>query len=284
MKNKILEQENLIKENKREISNLSQKIEKISNNTTNDLKNKEEKLNKIEEKLSALKVEKEEQINKLNNKISVQRVHILSTISDKLSKLNIVKSKKIYNIIVFGESGYRNNDFCEFILRDKSHSIYVCDSFPLRKFPFTRIGTNFEISDTIGFREPYIENDYNYLKKLKDYIDIKNSDYIILLLSFGERLNIISDFIKILIEIYTPEKLYSNCCIVFNDVENSRKPEYEELIHKMFQKIFKIKKNTIDLKFYYIDTKCNDDYNFDENYQDIIDTMLKEIKISIDYN
>ena len=293
---KINEQEDIIKENKNEISDLNKKIEEILNNMTNQLKNKDNKLNEIENKLSTLNKEKNEDMNKLITQVNKQRLDILNKISNEFSKLHHNELKKNYRIIVFGETGTGKSQFCNFVIRDKTNSVYrVKDSFDSYRIDysqsekFNRLGVNFELIDTLGFDSEY-RNDYlrNYSEKLK------NIDYIILILSFqNKRFHCeISKFVERLIKIFTADKFYNHFCIVFTHCYsfNKRIIERKEAIIKTFnlqlKDLFQDKNKNFQNKLYFVDTEIDDEdeeNTFNEKSQEIIDIMLNQIKLDIDF-
>ena len=287
MKNKILEQENIIKENKNAISNLNQKIDKIFNDTTNELKNKEEKIIKIENNLSSLDKEKKEEIDKLNNNIKVQRSEMLNRliqISNKFSELNILKLKKSYNIIVFGECGAGKTQFCKYVTRDITQTNYDDFTREFEKTAFTRLGINFELIDTPGLSDEYSGN-YRFF----NYIDIKHVDYIILIFNFfSHRITMtVQKFIEKLIKIFTPEKFFAHLCIVFpryiSDPKYSKnKVRLIEAFTNFLNGMSKDKPN-YDIKFYFVNTEFENNNFVFEKYQDTIDIMLKEIKFACDF-
>jgi len=291
MKNKILEQENIIKENKNEISNLNQKIEKIYNNTTNELKSKEESIIKIEKNLSSLDKEKGEEIKKLKNNIKVQRSDMLNrliSITNKFSELNIIKLKKTYNIIVFGECGAGKTQFCKFVRRDRTNSNYDNYNYTrefIKKTSFTRLGINYELIDTMGFTDDgHFDYDYFF-----NFINIKYVDYFILIIRFPcYRITMkFREFIENLIKKFTPEKFLTHLCIVFTNYypEDSEEKDNEILIKNFTKLLNDMGKDKINChpKFYFVNTAFKNNNFVFENYQDTIDIMLKEIKLACDF-
>ena len=299
MKNKINEQEITIKENKKEISNLNQKIEKILCNMTNELKNKEDKLIEMENKISAINKENGEEMNSLKIKMKEQRIEILNKISNNFSKLNNRQLKNNnYRIIVFGGCGVGKSQFCNFVIGDKTNSVYsVSDSFYSSNFidcfkstKFTKLGANFEIRDTLGFDDEYEED---YLQKYSNYLELKNIDYIILIIKYEYR-RISNEFRKLiinLIKIFSADKLYNHFCIVITHFYPSnnkkmikRKEAFIKICNETLKLLFNDKNKTFDNKYYFVDTEIDNENNtFDEKSLEIIDIMLEEIKLDIDF-
>ena len=299
MKNKINEQEITIKENKKEISNLNQKIEKILSNMTNELKNKEDKLIEMEKKISAINKENGEEINSLKIKMKEQRIEILNKISNNFSKLNNRQLKNNnYRIIVFGECGVGKSQFCNFVIGDKTNSVYSVsescyssnsiDFFKSKKF--TKLGSNFEITDTMGFDDEFEEN---YLREFSKYLELRNTDYIILIINF-KCPRISTRFRKLiinLIKIFNADKLYNHFCIVITHCYPSnnkrmikRKEALIENCNEALKLLFNDKNKNFDNKYYFVDTEIDDENNtFDEKSLEIIDIMLEEIKLDIDF-
>ena len=286
LNNRINEQEKLITENKNKIINLNKKIDEMNNNISKDLSN--------------LQNNNKEEINKFKNNIKNDNNILLNKIYDKYNELNfcnfinsnnILEDKKIYRVIVVGEAGVGKSQFCNYVNKDLTNSIYkVGDDFQsTTKTVFTnkfkRLEIDFEFIDTPGCEDSYQFKDY--FRQLYELKEEKKFDYIIYTRNFYDRriTSFEMEFIQNLSNIFTKEEFYSHSCIVFTHY--CGKTKYKEYlknhINSAFGEIFfKNKDRQIpNIKTYFIDDDFEDDYDDEEN-QEIIDNLLKQIKLYID--
>ena len=290
LNNRINEQEKLIKENINKIINLNKKIDEMNNNISKDLTTKENKINTLDNKLSNIQNENKEEINKFQNNIKNDNNILLNKIYEKYIELNfnnsinnnILEDKKIYRVIVVGGVGVGKSLFCYFVKKD--HSNYR-DSKRFEIHKFTRLGIDFEFIDIPGCEDSYQFKDY--FSKLYELKKQKKFDYIIYMRNFYDRriTSFEMEFIQNLSNIFTKEEFYSHSCIVFTHY--CGKTKYKEYlknhINSAFGEIFfKNKDRQIpNIKTYFIDDDFEDDYDDEEN-QEIIDNLLKQIKLYID--
>ena len=285
LNNRINEQEKLITENKNKIINLNKKIDEMNNNISKDLSN--------------LQNNNKEEINKFKNNIKNDNNILLNKIYDKYNELNfcnfinsnnILEDKKIYRVIVVGEAGVGKSQFCNYVNKDLTNSIYkVGDDFQsTTKTVFTnkfkRLEIDFEFIDTPGCEDSYQFKDY--FRQLYELKEEKKFDYIIYTRNFYDRriTSFEMEFIQNLSKLFTKDEFYTHSCIVFTHYYGRRedklkKKESINLINSVFEKNFVKDKNTLipNIKTYFIDTSFDDDKN-----QKRIDNMLKQIKLYVD--
>ena len=101
-----------------------------------------------------------------------------------------------------------------------------------------------------------------------------------------------SEFIKFvenLIKIFTPEKFYDHFCVVATHFYfTNRKKMKEKIIevwNSIFRNLFHDENKNFKNKFYFVNTEIDDEEEniFDEKSQEIIDIILKQIKLDIDF-
>ena len=135
---------------------------------------------------------------------------------------NMYKIKDLYRVIVVGPTGNGKSQFCNFVQKDTTNSINEvsaslnsCTQDPKSNF-FQRNNVNYEFIDTAGNADTG-NNDALNLKKLLEYLKTKGTiDYILLLLTYGERLkNNSKDYIELLGKVFTPVEFYTHLSIVF---------------------------------------------------------------------
>jgi energy-coupling factor transporter ATP-binding protein EcfA2 len=212
---------------------------------------------------------------------------------------------KLYRVLVFGPAGAGKSQFCNFVQNDKKNSINEvrfslnsCTQDPKSNI-FEREGTHYDFIDTAGNGDKPDIDDKNF-KKLVDYLkSVKQIDYILLLLSFGNRLtDNTKECLKKLGNIFTPNEFYNHLSIIFTN-----SPEISKKNSKKFQKIsekYKILKKEIteELKktfnventlidkspeVYFIDTEIDEDTNsFSEESLYTLDAILGQLKLNAD--
>jgi len=218
-----------------------------------------------------------------------------------------MESNKIYRVLVLGPMGVGKSQFCNFVQNDIHNSINKvrfslnpCTQDPKPNF-FEKEGIQYEFIDTAGNGDsPDI--DENNLKKLVNYLkSVKKIDYILLLLSFGERVsNDTKEYIKKLGKIFTPMEFYNHLSIIF-----TKSPESSEKISKknakkysiMKEEITEILKKTFDVKdtlidkypeVYFLDTYFDEDtkcFDVGEEFVKTLNILLKQLRLNADkYN
>ena len=227
-------------------------------------------------------------------------MNIFSLKTNDLLNMNKKKDqvKNLYRVTVVGPTGVGKSQFCNFIQRDTTNSInQVSDSLnSCTQDPFSNLfirnDVNYEFIDTAGSADTG-NNDIVNLKKLVEYLKIKQSiDYILLLLKFGERVtNDTRDYIKTLGKIFTPSEFYNHLSVIFTkfpikpskNEEKIKKQSIEE-INIIIKNSFNIDINeeTPEVKVYFIDTEYDEDENtYDEKSQATIDIMMEQIKLNV---
>ncbi len=212
-----------------------------------------------------------------------------------------MNSDKIYRVIVIGPTGAGKSQFCNFVRRDKSNSINkVSDSLDsCTQDPFSntfpRQSTNYEFIDTAGNSDSS-NNDIINLEKLVNYLKQKKSiDYIILLLKFNERVtNDTRKYIETLGKIFTPGEFFNHLCIFFTKFPAKPSKKEEKIKNKSKEEINGILKDTFKIErnmgipvvnVYFIDTEVDEDTEeYEENSQETIDIMLKNLKLKVEMN
>lgn len=221
--------------------------------------------------------------------------------------LAFILDKLIWNheflsfVIVVGPTGAGKSQFCNFVRRDITNSIYTvsdsldsCTKDPFSNF-FQRKSTNYEFIDTAGNSYSSDDDTIN-LKRLVYYLKEKKTiDYIILLLKFNERVtNETRNHIKTLGKIFTPGEFYNHLCVAFTKfpVNPSKKEEKVKKksineINKILKEAFNIDINqkTPDVNVYFVDTEIDEEEGeYEEKYQDTIDIMMEFIKLKVETN
>ena len=212
-----------------------------------------------------------------------------------------MKGKELYRAVILGPTGVGKSQFCNFVRRDLTNTINKvsdeldsCTQEPFTNY-FTRNGTSFEFIDTAGSGDSS-NNDTANLEKLINYLKIiRQIDYIILVLRFNERLtNTTKEYIETFGKTFTPNEFFKHLCIFFTKFplnprkkENNLKKVYSQEMKQIFSEIFHLNGNKDDekmpeLKIYYINTEIDEKTNtFIEEYQEIIDTMLEQMKADV---
>ena len=141
----------------------------------------------------------------------------------------------------------------------------------------------------MGFDYEYKED---YFKKFSKYLELKNIDYIILIINFNCR-RISDEFRKIvvnLIKIFTSDKLYNHFCTVFthfyplDEDDIIKKEKLIENFNETLKYLFQDKNKNFNNNYYFVDTYIHDkNNNFDEKSQENLDIMLEQIKLDIDF-
>ena len=192
------------------------------------------------------------------------------------------------------------SQFCNFVQKDITNSINkVSDSLnSCTQDPFSnnfkRNNINYEFIDTAGSADSS-GGDVENLKKLVDYLKIKQSiDFILLLLKFGERVtNDTREYIKTLGKMFTPSEFYTHLSVIFTKFPNKPSKKEEKIKNKSIEEINVIIKNSFNIevdeitpkvKVYFIDTEYDEDENtYDQKSQDTIDIIMEQIKLNV-YN
>ena len=133
-----------------------------------------------------------------------------------------MEEKELYRVIIVGPTGVGKSQLCNFVQRDLTNSINIvsdslnsCTQDPFSNI-FSRQGITFEFIDTAGSSDSS-NNDIKNLEKLVDYLKIKKEiDYIILVLTFKERLTYDTrEYIETLGKIFTSNEFFKHLCVVF---------------------------------------------------------------------
>ena len=214
-----------------------------------------------------------------------------------------MENNKLYRVLVVGPSGAGKSQFCNFVQNDINNSINKvsfslnsCTQDP-KSNTFERKGSHYDFIDTAGNGDNPDIDEKNF-KKLVDYLkSVKQIDYILLLLSFGERLtNNTKEYIKKLGNIFTPMKFYNHLSIIFTkcpeiskEISKKNAKKYKiskEEITETLKKTFDVKNTLIDKspEVYFIDTEFDEDTNlFNEESQQVLDeVILDQLKLKAD--
>ena len=200
--------------------------------------------------------------------------------------------------MVVGPTGAGKSQFCNFVQRDitnsknkVSNSLHSCTKGPQSNI-FTRNNTNYDFLDSAGSSDSD-NDDIKNLNLLIDFIKKKESiDYITLLLKFGEKItNETKKYLETLGKIFTAGEFYTHLCVFFTKFptkpkkkERALKDETKKEINEILKEIFHIDKEIQipDVKVYFIDTEIDEDENtYDEQSQNTIDIMIKQMKLDI---
>ena len=206
--------------------------------------------------------------------------------------------KDLYRILVVGPTGAGKSQFCNFVQRDITNSknkvgigLRSCTKGPQSNI-FTRNNTNYDFLDSAGSSDSD-NDDIKNLNLLIDFIKKKESiDYITLLLKFGEKItNETKKYLETLGKIFTAGEFYTHLCVFFTKFptkpkkkERALKDETKKEINEILKEIFHIDKEIQipDVKVYFIDTEIDEDENtYDEQSQNTIDIMIKQMKLDI---
>ena len=209
--------------------------------------------------------------------------------------------KDLYRILVVGPTGAGKSQFCNFVQRDITNSknkvgvgLRSCTKGPQSNI-FTRNNTNYDFLDSAGSSDSD-NDDIKNLNLLIDFIKKKESiDYITLLLKFGEKItNETKKYLETLGKIFTAGEFYTHLCVFFTKFptkpkkkERALKDETKKEINEILKEIFHIDKEIQipDVKVYFIDTEIDEDENtYDEQSQNTIDIMMKQMKLDIKKN
>ena len=211
-----------------------------------------------------------------------------------------MENNKLYRILVVGPTGSGKSQFCNFVQNDINNSINKvsfslnsCTQDP-KSNTFERKGTHYDFIDSAGNGDNPDIDEKNF-KKLVDYLkSVKQIDYILLLLSFGERLtNNTKEYINKLSNIFTPMKFYNHISIIFtkspeisNEISKKNAKKYKiikEEITKILKEAFDVKNALIDKspEVYFIDTEIDEDIN-EKSQQVLDDVILEQIKLNAD--
>lgn len=169
-----------------------------------------------------------------------------------------------------------------------------CTKYPFPNF-FPRKSTNYDFIDTAGNSDSSDDDTIN-LKRLVCYLKEKKTiDYIILLLKFNERVtNETRNHIKTLVKIFTPGEFYNHLCVTFTKFPVNPSKKEEKIKKKSINEInkilkeafnFDINQKTPDVNVYFVDTEIDkEEGEYEEKYQDTIDTMMEFIKLKVETN
>ena len=209
-----------------------------------------------------------------------------------------MEDKDLYRILVVGPTGAGKSQFCNFVQRDITNSknkvgkgLRSCTKGPQSNI-FTRNNTNYDFLDSAGSSDSD-NDDIKNLNLLIDFIKKKESiDYITLLLKFGEKItNETKKYLETLGKIFTAGEFYTHLCVFFTKFptkpkkkDRALKDETKKEINEILKEIFHIDKEIQipDVKVYFIDTEIDEDENtYDEQSQNTIDIMIKQMKLDI---
>ena len=209
-----------------------------------------------------------------------------------------MEDKDLYRILVVGPTGAGKSQFCNFVQRDITNSknkvgggLRSCTKGPQSNI-FTRNNTNYDFLDSAGSSDSD-NDDIKNLNLLIDFIKKKESiDYITLLLKFGEKItNETKKYLETLGKIFTAGEFYTHLCVFFTKFptkpkkkDRALKDETKKEINEILEEIFHIDKEIQIpyVKVYFIDTEIDEDENtYDEQSQNTIDIMIKQMKLDI---
>lgn len=214
-----------------------------------------------------------------------------------------MECNKLYRVLVVGPTGAGKSQFCNFVQNDinnsvnkVSFSLNSCTQDPKSNI-FERRGSHYDFIDTSGSGDDPGIDGKNF-EKLVDFLkSVKQIDYILLLLSFGERLKYnTKEYIKKLSNIFTPMKFYNHLSIIFTkcpeiskEISEKKAKKYKiikEEITETLKKSFDLKNTLIDKspEVYFIDTEFDEDTNlFNEESQQVLDeVILDQLKLKAD--
>ena len=200
--------------------------------------------------------------------------------------------QKIFRIAVIGPTGVGKSQFCNYVQKDftntknkVSDSLSSCTKDPASNI-FERQDSKFNFIDTAGNSDSANDDEKN-LEILINYLkEIKQIDYIFLLLSFGEKFSQNSkDYIKRLGKIFTPLEFYNHLTVIFTKSGEpkklmKKKEKNKAEVTTILKECFNIE-GTIIQKIpdvFFIDTEFDEEtQTFDLKSQDTIDIMLKKL-------
>ena len=205
----------------------------------------------------------------------------------------------LLRVVLLGPTGAGKSQFCNFIHKDLSNSIYKvsaslnsCTSVPQSTI-VERQNIKLELIDSPGNSDSN-NNDEANLKELTKYLRTKKEIHkIFLVLSFEDRLNKDTrDYLKILSWIFTPMQFMSNLIVIFthypkdpddDDIEkfHKYKSEINEILIKSFAIPNQIIQRLPQIPVYRFNTKIirnNNSRSFDpESLKASID-LIEELK------
>ena len=209
---------------------------------------------------------------------------------------------KLYRVLVVGPIGAGKSQFCNFVQNDISNSINEvrfslnsCTQDPKSNI-FEREGTHYDFIDTAGNGDSPDIDEKNFIK-LIDYLkSVKQIDYILLLLSFRDRLaNNTKEYLKKLGKIFTPKEFYNHISIIFtNSPKISQKNSVKilenykiikEEITKALKEAFNVKNALVDKspEVFFIDTEIDEDTNsFNKESLQTVNAILDQLKLNAD--
>ena len=208
----------------------------------------------------------------------------------------------IYRVVTFGPTGSGKSQLCNFFQKDLdnninkvSNSLNSCTQDPQSNI-FKRGGIDIDLIDTAGSGDSGNKDEENLEKVCKFLRTKEQIDYIILLLSFSDRLQKDTrDYIKTLGNMFTLGEFYSHFCVVFSraplketkknkEAKKQHREEVAEIINQIFGINDENKKNLPEIQVYFIDTEIeeDDDENkkFNEKSQKTIDVLIEHIKLN----
>ena len=209
---------------------------------------------------------------------------------------------QLIKIVLVGPTGAGKSQFCNFIHKDLTNSIYKvsnslnsCTSSPQSSI-VERQDIRLELIDSPGSSDSN-NNDEENLKVLADYLRSKNEIHqILLILSFEDRLSKDTrQYLKILSWIFTPMQFMSNLIVVFThypkdpdeeDIEKFYQHKYEvnEELNKIFDIPTEYKSKIPQIPVYHFNTKIlnkNTSPHFDENSMKASNDLINDIKFRI---
>jgi len=209
---------------------------------------------------------------------------------------------QLIKIVLVGPTGAGKSQFCNFIHKDLTNSIYKvsnslnsCTSTPQSSI-VERQDIRLELIDSPGSSDSN-NNDEENLKVLADYLRSKNEIHqILLILSFEDRLSKDTrQYLKILSWIFTPMQFMSNLIVVFThypkdpdeeDIEKFYQHKYEinEELNKIFDIPSEYKSKIPQIPVYHFNTKVlnkNTSPHFDENSVKASNDLINDIKFRI---
>ena len=207
---------------------------------------------------------------------------------------------KLIKVVLIGPTGAGKSQFCNFIHKDLTNSLHKvsnslnsCTSEPFST-TVERPNLRLELIDSPGSSDSN-NNEEENLTKLVKFIRNKNEiNQIFLILSFENRFTgDTKKFLKILSWIFTPKQFMENLIIVFThypDVPddedkakfNLLKKEICEELNNIFE--IPLECQMLDIPVYFINTKIfKKDGNryFDKNSEEILNQIIKELKIRV---
>ena len=206
--------------------------------------------------------------------------------------------KESYTILVIGPTGAGKSQFCNFVQKDitnsknkVNHGLKSCTKDVISN-EFERNGTKYDFIDTAGSSDSDDKDKENLDNLISFLKNKKKIDYILLLLSFGERLTAeTKKYINNLNKIFVENDFYTHLSIIFTKYPEKPKKKHLQMTNDLTEEINSILKETFNIKqeqvlpevkVYYLDTEVDEDTKeYIQKFQDTIDIILEQIKLNV---